>query len=184
MNMELFELKDNKLIFAPQALAINCFKALWDKDKSKHKEVATAELTALYFFCDYKSDFSNILDDTTKLKEITSIITDLGKDWKPDLDWNSAVEYYRKLQETPKLKLIGSAKNALAKIEKFFNTIDLHATDKSGKPKYNAKQLLETINQVPKAMESMDKLEEQAKKEIEQKNNKLRGGRDKGAFAD
>jgi hypothetical protein len=182
--MNLFELKNNKLVFAPVALSIAPYKKLYDNDSSKHKEKATAELAAIYYFIDYKSDFSNILEENAKLHEIISILPDLGKDWKPYQEWNDAVDYYKKMQETPSLKLISSARNGLAKIEKFFNAIDLQAVDKSGKPKYSAKQLLDTINQVPKAIESMNMLEEQIKKEIEQKNNKLRGGRTKGAFVD
>ena len=182
--MNLFEIKNNKLVFSPEAIAIAPFKVLYEKDTSKTKERAVAELAALYYFVDYKSDFSNILEENTKLHEIVSIIPDLGKDWKPYLEWNAAVEYYKKIQETPSLKLISSARNGLSKIEKFFNSIDLQSVDKSGKPKYSAKQLLDTINQVPKAIESMNMLEEQIKKELEQKNNKLRGGRAKGDYAD
>jgi hypothetical protein len=182
--MNLFEIKNNKLVFSAEAIAIAPFKVLYDKDKTKTKEVATAELAAIYYFVDYKSDFSNILEETAKLKEIISILPDLGKDWKPYIEWNLAVDFYKKMQETPSMKLINSAKSAIGKLEKFFNTVDLMQVDKSGKPKYSPKQLGDTIAMMPKLIDSISALEEKIKKEIEQKNNKLRGGRDKGAFAD
>lgn len=182
--MNLFEIQNNKLMYSPEALAIDPFKVLFERDKNKDKSKAIAELAALYYLVDYKSDFQNILDEQIRLKEIVSVLSDLGKDWKPDAEWVSAVEFYKNRQETPAIKLIKSAKVALHKIEIFFNSVDLHQTDKSGKPKHNAKQLLETVNKVSDSIEALNKMEEQAKREIEQKANKLRGGRDKGAFAD
>lgn len=182
--MNLFELKNNKLVFAPEAIAVAPFKVLYDSDTSKHKEKATAELAAIYYFIDYKSDFSNILEENAKLHEIISILPDLGKDWKPYTEWNEAVEYYKKMQETPSMNLMKAAKLGIGKLEKFFQTVDLNSVDKSGKPKYSPKLLADTIAQVPKISETITVLEEKIKKEIEQKNNKLRGGRDKGAFAD
>lgn len=182
--MNLFEIKDNRLIYAPEALALDVFKVLFDRDKAKDKAKAVAELAALYYLIDYKSDFQNILDEKERLKEIVSMLSELGKDWQPDAEWMNAVEFYKKLQETPSMKLVASSKNALGKLEKFFNTVDLTMTDKSGKPKYNPKQLAETVGTLPKLLTSINQLDEQVKKEIEQKNNKLRGGRDKGAFAD
>ena len=182
--MNLFEIKNNKLIFAPETLGLIPFKTLFDRDKSKDKELAIAELTTLYFFVDYKSDFSNILDEQAKLKEIISVVSGLGKDWKPDAEWNAAVDFYKQRQETVSMQLIASAKVALNGLQKFFKTVDLTHTDKSGKPKYSPKQLSDTIGTLPKLIASINELEEQIKKEVEQKNNKLRGGRDKGSFAD
>lgn len=182
--MNLFELKNNKLVFAPESLALAPFKSLWDNDTSKNKERAVAELSAIYFFVDYKSDFSNILDEQERLNQIRTVIPELGKDWKPTAEINTAIDFYKALQETPSMKLINSAKSAIGKLEKFFNTVDLMAVDKSGKPKYSPKQLSDTVTTLPKLITSITALEEQIKKEVEQKNNKLRGGRNKGAFAD
>lgn len=182
--MNLFELKNNVVVFSPEALQLEPFKVLWDRDTSKNKSKATAELALTYFFCDYKSDFASILDEKDRFNTIFPIIPDLGKNYIPDQEVVNAIEFYRKLQETPALKLINSAKQGLAKLEKFLNTIDLSATDKSGKPKYSPKQLADTIAMLPKLLSGLSILEEQTKKEIEQKNNKLRGGKDKGAFAD
>lgn len=182
--MNLFELKDNKLIYSPEALALAPFKTIFDRDESKDKAKAIAELAALYYLVDFKSDFQNILDEQLRLKEVVSVLPELGKDWKPDAKWVDAVEFYKSRQETPVLKLIQSAKIGASKLEKFFNMVDLAAVDKSGKPKYNPKQLAETIKMMPDLTASLSKLEEQVKKEIEQKANQLRGGREKGAFAD
>ncbi len=180
--MNLFELKNNKLVISPESLALKPFKELWERDTTKDKSKAIAEISLVYYMSDYKSDFQNILDEKQRFAVVQQVL-DL-KDWKPDATIIDAMQLYKELQETPSMKILASAKNALSKLQNFFNIIDLGATDKSGKPKYNPKQLADTVAVLPKLIAGLNSLEDQVKKEVEAKNNKLRGGRDKGNFAD
>ena len=55
--MKLFDIDNNKVIVHPEALLIQSFKLLWDRDKSKDKARALKELAYVYFMTDFKSPY-------------------------------------------------------------------------------------------------------------------------------
>lgn len=180
--MELFELKNYRVTFAPQALALAPFKKIWDRDKSKDKIIAIAELASIYYFVDYRSDFTDILDETERIEEIKKYVN-LPKNWAPDAAYKEAVDFYMERSETISTKLLRDARIGVDKLSKFLRTVDLLEVDKHGKPKYNAKQIGDSIKNLGDIVGALDKLDEQVKKE-QRKNNTLRGGRQKGYHAD
>ena len=52
--MELFYIKENMVFPTPQALNINVFRNIWEKDKSEKKEQALMEMAFVEFMCSYK----------------------------------------------------------------------------------------------------------------------------------
>lgn len=181
--MNLFEIKNHIVTWSPEALLLEPLKVLWDRDKSKNKEVATAELAALWFYADYNSDFSSMLDEEERLRQIRVYVKSLPKDWKPDASFNAAVDFYREMSETVTTRFLVDAEIALSKLSKFLRTVDLSLEDRSGKPKYNAKQLGDTIKQVPSITKALKELKDEVRKE-RSGSNTLRGGRAKGSFVD
>lgn len=181
--MELFEIKDDLVTFSPQALSLKPFKALWDKDKSKGKKKAIAELSAVYYYADYKSDFAEILDPQAKLETIQTVIVDLPKDWKPDSKFDEAVEFYKERQQTVTTILYDDAKSAIAKISSFLRDVDLQEKDDRDNFVHDIKKINDVIGGLPKTVETISKLEDLVKKEIQQ-NNTLRGGHSKNTFED
>lgn len=179
--MELFELKNYRVVFAPQALALVPFKKLWDRDKSKDKTIAIAELASIYYFADYKSDFTDILDEHERIEEIKKYVN-LPKNWAPDEAYKEAVSFYLERSETITTKLLRDARIGVDKLSKFLKEVDLNKEDKHGKPKYNAKQIGDSIKNLGDIVGALEKLDAQVKKE--QRDNTLRGGRDKGYHAD
>ena len=180
--MKLFEMKNWKVTVREEVFLLEPFKKLLDKDKSKDKSIAMKELAFIWFFIDFKSDFRNTVNEQDRMKEIIKHVG-LPKEWKIDADVIEAMKFYDKMQETLTLKMIKAAYQAVDKINKFFETIDLATTDRSGKPKYNAKQLADTIRQIGPIRKSLQELEIQAKKEMEDE-GRLRGGREKGIYVD
>lgn len=181
--MNLFEIKNNKLVFAPESLALAPFKALWDRDKSKDKYKAVAELAAIYFYADLKSDFSGLMNESDRLKEVRVYIPELGEDWKPDEMFNNAVSFYKEKSLTVTTKLLEDARMGLQKIGKFLRNVDLMATDEKGRPLYNAKQYADTQKAVAEIVISHNKLEELVKKEQVSKKDTV-GSKDKNMFED
>lgn len=185
--MELFEIKNDQVTFSPQALLLKPFQALWKRDKSKNKELAIAELAAVYFYVDYKSDFSTILEDKIKLKAVKSVIVGMPEDWDPagDFKFDEACSFYSKMQQTHATALLEDAQYAVQSVRKFLRNIDMEEKDeRTGKPIHDIKKIIDSLGQLHKVTESLHELEEQVKKQIQAKNDNLRGGKPKAIFED
>lgn len=166
--MNLFEIKDGKVIFAPQALALKPFKVLWTRDKSKDKYKAIAELSYVFYFCDYRSDFRDIVDEETRHDQIMSVI-DLEKNWKIDSKVQDCIELYYKLQESIAIQSLNAAKVGLDKVNKFILNVDLDERDDKGRPIYNPNVIDNSVSKIHTRLEQLLKVEEEVKKQIESK---------------
>ena len=167
--MVLFELENGIVKFAPQALALKPFAALWKRDRTKDKKVAVAELACIYFVTDYRSDYSKYVDEETRYNEVREMI-DLPDKWKPDDKFQEAVELYKELQKTPAIKSLESARISLHKIDEFVRTVDLNEkNEKTGNPLYKPTDLMRMNKDLEGALDSLEKVEERVKKQIEKK---------------
>lgn len=181
--MELFEIKNDQVTFSPQALALKPFRALWDRDKKKGKPVANAELAALYFYADYKSDFSEILDHDEKIDVIKSYVIGMPKNWKPDEVFQAAVDFYKDRMQTISTILLEDSKTAISKISTFLRNVDLSEMDDNGKFVHDIKKINDVIGALPKTVETVNKMEDMVKKELQAKDS-MRGGHSKAIFED
>ena len=91
--VELFELKDGKLIIEPSRLIVPVFKQLYDRDKSKDKTQAFKEFSYIYFLLDFKSPYAGYPND----KKEEAIKKDLFKNnkWEPDSLVTEAIIKYK-----------------------------------------------------------------------------------------
>jgi len=182
--MKLFDLVNYQVQISPEALVLEPFAVIWNRDKSKDKAIAIAELAAVYFMADFKSDYNSIFNEEERLKQIVSVLKALPDSWKPDKEFVEAINFYRERSKTASTELYEASVIALGKLDKFLRNISLAETDKSGKPKYNAKQINDTIKSLPDTVKKIKELEDIVKKEQEAQNNNLRGGRQKGLYVD
>jgi len=177
--MDLFELIDYNVSISPQAIAITAFKKLWDRDKKKDKRRAIAELSYVFFTCDYKSIYRNYARD----ERIEMIKADVGLDdkWQPDKTVEEAVEKYKELHYTASMKMLDATEIAFEKMRKYFEDIDLTLMDERGKLIYNARDLRANMEAVPKLIQSQKKIREEVEKE-QAEGSTIRGGGDVGMF--
>jgi len=182
--MELFEIKKDIVTFSPQALTLEPFHKLWVRDTSKDKSVAVAELAAIYFYADYKSDFSTIVHPEEKLEMIKSVVVGLPDNWVNDETFDEAVSFYKEMQKTISTILLEDARQAVSTVSSFLRTIDLNEVDGKGKPVHDVKKVADTLGNINRITESLAKLEEQVKKDILEKADKLRGNKPKAVFED
>lgn len=180
--MPLFELKNYKLTFSPQALALKSYKVLWDRDKTKDKEVAINELSFIFFACDYKSDYADILDDVDRWEEIQKELT-LPKGWYVDEEIIAAMNFYLKRRDGIVMQLFKAAKVLITKIVDFANVVDLNERDDKGKPIHNIKQINDTVKGLGDSIEAVQSLEKMVKIEISKNNDRI-GSREKNTFED
>lgn len=181
--MELFEIKNDQVAFSPTALTLKPFRTLWDRDKSKNKAVANAELAAVYFYTDYKSDFSTMLEDKEKMDMIKSVIVGMPESWEPDEAFKEACAFYDKMQETHATLLLQDAQHAVASVRKFLRNLDMEE-EVGGRPKHDIKKVIDSLGNLSSITESLFNLQEQVKKQIQSKTELLRGGKEKAIFED
>lgn len=186
--MNLFELtSDYKVQINPSAYTLSNFKKIWDRDKSKTKETAKAELAFIYFTCDYKSDFYNIPDNEQREIEVIKHCFK-GKKWSPDKTVRDAQNFYKERQKTFSLILLEDAVHGISKLSGYLKNINFAENEvntKTGeiKPKHDIKKYADTVKTIPDILKALNALEEAVKKEQQQKNS-LRGGREKGLYVD
>ena len=167
--MNLFHLEDKKIKITPETLLIPHFKILWDRDKSKDKAIAMAELSYIYFMSDYKSFYLAYpeSDRTAQIKH--DILKD--KDYKPDDTVKLAITKYKELQNTPSLRMLIGARHAQEIITEYYNSLKLDGMDaKSVQP------ISASLEKLGKIAESIDKLEDKLKREV-QTEGRSKGGR-------
>ena len=170
--MGLFDYKDHKIVLNPDAVAIPPFRKLWERDKSKTKHKATQELTYIYFMYDFKSPYNIYPENDRKSRVMNDYIK--TPDWKPDAEVKLAIASYNEFQRTYSMRFLESARGLADKLSSYFDEVDFHATDDNGKPLYSAKDAVSNLKQVGDVIESLDKVEEKVRTEVDSK-SKIRG---------
>ena len=180
--MKLFDIDNNKVIIHPEALLIQSFKLLWDRDKSKDKSAAMKEIAYVYFMTDFKSPYDRYDAEEKHLQVSIDII---GKDkYTPDDQVKAAMNTYKNLQQTFSMKFLESAKVAAKELMKFFNTIDLGERTNNGAVVYKPVDITNALSQSVKVIEALDKWTEKVQKEQELTDSKITGGGTAGHFED
>ncbi len=182
--MKLFELKNYTLTISPEAFALKPFRALWDRDKSKTKIRAFAEMCYVFYMEDFRSDFSGIIDEEGRKEEVMKQIV-LPKGWKEDRLVKNALNFYKEQNsKIYALKFHRDAQVAMDKIRKFFRDVDLEATDSNGKLIYDVAKLERILGNSASLLRNQNDLEEQVKRSLQEYKSNVRGGKEKAVFED
>lgn len=181
--MRLVDLINNQVTVSEEAYLLTPFKKIWDRDKSKLKELALEEMAFIYYMEDFKSDFSDIVDETEREEEV-KVSVGLPSSWKEDQIVKDAREFYRKRSEDIiPLLLLRDAKVVIDRMRTYFREVDFLATDRNGKLKYDIDKVARVIERSGSILENLIKLEGMVKKEVQAKKDKV-GSRSKGLFED
>lgn len=118
--IKIIDLKDSKIVVAPECLVIEPFKSVWEKDKSKDKTYAFNVIKYTWYYASFKSPFfqhSNA--DRSKL-----ILDHIIKDdkFKTSKELEECITTYEKIHTTPAMKLFRAVQESISKMEKFFET--------------------------------------------------------------
>lgn len=176
--MNLFELKGSDVIFSPQALELAPFKALWDRDTTPDKSRARQELAFVWFFSDFKSDFSDLLDDEERRKAIIEVIPIV-----PDDLVEQAISFYEERQSTINTEMLKSAKGAAKKIKDYYDSVDFSLVTPRGQPVFDIKKVQDSLRTLKDTIVGLDELQTQVQKELESKGN-MKGNRSKRLMED
>lgn len=138
-------------------------------------------LTIVYYTYDPRSDYSYIVNENERLKEVCETngfdipnFTPLQKE---------CIELYKKLTLTISQELLQSTKIAIAKVRDFLETVNLKDTDDKGKPLYTISSITTAIKQIPQLAKDVMDAERAVAKEI-QEQGRARGGNESKSLMD
>lgn len=153
------------------------FKAMWvmrynhqDGDlEGRARKRALAEFQFLYFFCDYRSEFSELT--VSERREAALNAAGLDPEYKFSSELTLAQEKYFSMQETRELKLLQAAYGVIDKLQVYFDAVDVDDS--------NAKAVIDNLSKLGATLQGLKKLEEQVRKQ-EQKDGGTRGSGERG----
>lgn len=123
--MPLFKFEKGNVVIDMDVLAHSpVLAAVWQKDKSEGKELATAKLKLIYHMVNPNSQYATF-STIGRVEKIIQDLFPLLKDWKSatDKEYKAALSYYETLLDlVPEYALLKAAQNAVhelaAKISK------------------------------------------------------------------
>ena len=181
--MRLFDLKNYALTISEEAYALKPFKAIWNRDKTKTKDIAIAELAFIFYLEDFRSDFADILNDVLRRAEVQVNVA-LPSDWKEDSVVKEAREFYKKrTEEVIAITYLKNAKHAVNEISEFLGNVDSSEKDSKGKFVYDVVKVKQVIGDSASLIENLNNLEKIVKRDLEEAAD-VRGAKKKAIFED
>ena len=171
--IKIIDLKDSKIIIAPECLVIEPFKSIWEKDKSKDKTYAFNVIKYTWYYASFKSPFFQHSNADRHKLIMDHIIKD--DKFKVTKEVEDSIELYSKINTTPSMKLFRAVQESIGKMEEFFKTAE-----------YNE----DSITKIQKAIIDMPKMQEAVQSALDNCNkeqssgNKVRGDAQLGMFED
>lgn len=179
--MKLFELEDNAVTFSPQALLLEPFKKLWERDKSKDKARAVDELAFIWYMEDVRSDFYDIIDEDERREEVLKFLTELPSNYVPDDEVWKALKEYRVLSESLSVKVLKDTMVMVNNLRQAIRDIDFTERDKAGKVVYDYGRAMDIAGKLPKLLKDLRDIYREIEREAEEQ-HLMRGGRLKATF--
>ena len=171
--MKVFKYENYEVKVAPEALMLSPFKKLWERDRTKGKERAVLELAFLYFYCDPRSDYQYITDDTERMEAVKEGVG-MDNNWKPDILVQKAIDFYNTF-DSAAAKLLRMANMGVEKMRKLLT--DLEPSDTK-----TLKEYLTAMKMIPEVASMIQEAEKAINTEEEY--GEAAGSIEKGMFED
>ena len=179
--MKLVKVENYQVQFDDELLLLKPFRKLYKSDKNRDKRNFMDFLTIVYYTYDPRSDYSYIVNEQERLKEVC-ITNGIEQRAFTDLE-KECIELYKKLTTTMSQELLKSTKIAIDKIRDFLENVDLTATDDKGRPIYTINNITTAIRQIPQLSKDVMETERAVAKEIQEQGT-ARGGNDSKSLMD
>ena len=179
--IRLFKYENFEVIIDPEAILLIPFKKIYDRDRTKNKSKATMELAFIYYFCDPRSDYQYLTNNSLRLDKI-KLELGMPVDWKPDKIVNDAMDFYNSFRPVT-AGLLDDTRDLINRFRQELRDLDFKEKDNNGKPINTLKSIAETIKQIPGLVTDLNKAEAALAEDINNE-NKARGSQSKGLFED
>ena len=179
--MKLVKVENYQVGFDDELLLLKPFRQLYKSDKNRDKRGFMDFLTIVYYTYDPRSDYSYIVSEEERLKEVC-VTNGIEEPKFSDLQ-KECIKLYKKLTTTISQELLRSTKIAINKVREFLENVDLTATDDKGKPIYTINSVTTAIRQIPQLAKDVMDAEKAVAKEIQEQGT-ARGGNDSKSLMD
>lgn len=184
--MKLFNLNKTtyEVEIAPEALLLEPFKKLVDRDKSKNKDTAKKELALLYHLCDVRSDYIG-LNDAEKLEQIIENLK-FPKGYKLDKDMNEAINLYKNRSKTVVQILYEGALISAQALDEYLRDTKMlleERTEKGGVVT-SVTAITSALKTLPEIMGKLKTAEKELVKEQKETEGRMKGSKEMGMFED
>lgn len=181
--IELITIENNRAIPHPMAYTIDVFKEIIRRDRGskgdpqgRKKEFAAKELAYIWYMYHPTSPYARGYEESMRQTKVIDDVFGKNSDWVPDDTILLAAEVFRRpFDESMGMQLLTSAESSMFKLKAFFDSVDLNAEDKSGKPKYKPSDILSAVTGLGKGIAEIRQLKNEVLSEFEQ-NEKIYGG--------
>jgi hypothetical protein len=177
-------MKNWELTVSEEAYGLLPFKKIMDRDKSKYKSKALAELLFIWFWCDIKSDYL-IMDEKERLIELKKDIANLPENFKIDELIQSGIDLYRK-HETVIEKLHKQALKSATEVGNYLENTKaiLSERDNSGKPVTKIADITRGLKDVKIIMKELKLTEKEVIREQENSEDRKKGSKSMNMYED
>ena len=170
---KVFDIVGGEVTFTAEALALPFFKVIWDRDKTKNKEIATKEISYIIFKNKYDSPYTSYPESERGAIVIKDVFT---KKYEPDDLVLEAEKRYNELQDSISLRLLKSSYVAIDAMINYFLSLPTKIIDDK-----IVRNLTASVKDLAATIKSLDSLEKQVQKE-QLEDVRARGGSEIGIF--
>jgi len=162
---------ENKLVSPNvETLLISPFKDIWERDKTKQRDVAIQEFTYVEFVTSQKkSNPFRGYPDGVKQQKVKESIFGKDSEWQPDKLIVKAIKVMEEFQykASATYSYYISAKKGADKVKYFFITFDMSEVNpKTGNPVYKPKDITSALKDTDDVITKLDKLGKKVEEEL------------------
>ncbi len=161
------------------------FKEIWERDKTKDKNIALQEFTYIEFLTSVKkSNPYRDYEKEDKERIVRKDVIDI-KGWKPDKLIFQAMDKIAEFQEKASLtySYFIAAKELAEKMKTFFRTVDIdERNQKTLNPIYKPKDITNVLNDTERTLTNFDRLEKKVQEELYE-TSRIKSGKEVSPFA-
>lgn len=163
----LFTVENSVAIPNTETLLIEPFKTIWERDKTKDKEVALKEFTFIELMSSKKKSnpFSGYSDDIRFEKLRDSLFYE---DWEPD---NLVEQCLAKIDEfqkeaSPTYSYYMSVLEAAEKMKSFFRSFDINEVNDRGQRIWKPKDITSAMVDTERVLQNLNSMKDKVEQEL------------------
>jgi hypothetical protein len=183
--MKLFKMENYEVQVTEEAWALEPFKAILKRDKTKNKEKAFKEMAFIFHYADLRSDYMNITNPIDRSAEVKKDVG-LPEGWKIDPIIDEAIDFYLERSTTILEKLYKDAVIAVDGVRKYLRESEtlLKERDANDRPIFKPKDITASLKDVKDIMQQLKAAEKEVIKEKQETEGRTKGARTYGEFED
>lgn len=165
----LFVIEGKKVYPNAETLMIPPFKEIWERDKSKSKDVAIKEFAYIEFVSSVKKSnpYRDYPENIRKKKVAEDVVKD--KKWQPDRLILQGIDKVDEFQKNASISYTYylAAKGVIEKMKTFFEELDINERNlKTGMPIWKPKDVTNAVNDTSKTLSTLKDLRSKVEEEL------------------